>query len=42
MLEYFFYTPLKDGEEKPLHWTLIEQDNQGARCQFSYQRPVRK
>ena len=37
--EYFFNYPLKKGEERPLQWTLNAQDNDGAHCSFSYQRP---
>jgi len=37
--EYFFNYPLKEGEERPLQWTLNAQDNDGAHCSFSYKRP---
>jgi len=42
MLEYFYHTPLREGEEKPLQWKLIEQDNKGACCRFSCRRAWRK
>ena len=42
MLEYFYHTPHREGEEKPLQWTLIEQDNKGACCRFSCRRAWRK
>ncbi|MBQ7180135.1 MAG: metallophosphoesterase [Bacteroidaceae bacterium] len=37
--EYFFNFPLKEGEERPLQWTLNAQDNDGSHCSFSYIRP---
>ncbi|MBR2497320.1 MAG: metallophosphoesterase [Parabacteroides sp.] len=36
--DYFFPKPLQDGEEKPLQWKLIEKDNKGLQCRFSYIR----
>lgn len=38
--EYFFNYPLKQGEQRPLQWTLNARDNDGLHCSFSYQRPV--
>ncbi len=37
--EYFFNVPLKEGEERPLQWTLNAKDNDGSTCSFSYKRP---
>jgi len=37
--EYFFNYPLKEGEERPLQWTLNAQDNDGSHCSFSFSRP---
>jgi len=36
--EYFFNSPIKEGEERPLQFTLNAQDNDGARCSFAYKR----
>lgn len=36
--DYFFPKPLKEGEEKPLQWKLIEEDSKNLRCSFSYER----
>ena len=34
--EFFFPTPLEDGEAKPAQWTMIEEEHQGAFCHFVY------
>ncbi|MCR4922053.1 MAG: metallophosphoesterase [Bacteroidaceae bacterium] len=40
LFEYFFHNPLKEGEEKPLHWTLIEEDLRNQQCSFAYKRAI--
>lgn len=37
-LEFFFPKPINEGEVKPVQWLTIEEENQGARCTFFYQR----
>lgn len=34
--EFFFPTPLAEGEAKPAQWTMIEEDHRGATCHFAY------
>ena len=38
--DFFFPKPLKEGEEKPLQWKLIEEDSKGSQCSFSYERSI--
>ena len=34
--EYFFPTPLEDGEPKPAQWDMIEKEHKGISCSFAY------
>ena len=34
--EFFFPTPLAEGEAKPAQWTEIEEEHKSAVCHFSY------
>lgn len=34
--EFFFPNPLEEGEKKPAQWAMIEQENDGSVCRFSY------
>lgn len=36
--EFYFPTPVKEGEDKPELWTEIEREHRGACCEFPYQR----
>ena len=34
--EFFFPTPLEEGEEKPAQWKMIEEEHKDATCAFAY------
>ena len=34
--EFFFPTPLAEGEPKPAQWSMIEEEHRGALCHFAY------
>ena len=36
--EFFFPKPAKEGEDKPLEWTTIEEEHRGGICTFPYHR----
>lgn len=36
--EFFFPTPLKDGEPKPAQWKMIEEEHKDALCAFAYRK----
>ena len=38
--DFFFNYPLKEGEEKPLQWSLLVENNDGQECSFAYRRPA--
>ena len=38
--DFFFNYPLKEGEEKPLQWSLLVENNDVQECSFAYRRPA--
>ena len=38
--DFFFNYPLKEGDEKPLQWSLLVENNDGQECSFAYRRPA--